>query len=121
LLPAAWYAQAQRLRGWFKGEVAKMFEKFDLLLAPSTPCTAPLIGQQTFVLDGTEVPLRPNIGIYTQPISFVGLPVAAVPVQGLGPLPVGVQVITAPWREDLALRVAFELERTGICAAPVAR
>ncbi len=121
LLPAAWYAQAQRLRGWFKGEVAKMFEKFDVLLAPSTPCTAPLIGQQTFVLDGTEVPLRPNIGIYTQPISFVGLPVAAVPVQGLGPLPVGVQVITAPWREDLALRVAFELERTGICAAPVAR
>ncbi len=121
LLPAAWYAQAQRLRGWFKGEVAKLFEKFDVLLAPSTPCTAPLIGQQTFVLDGKEVPLRPNIGIYTQPISFIGLPVVAVPVHGLGPLPVGVQVITAPWREDLALRVAHELERSGVCTAPVAR
>ncbi|MBL8831183.1 MAG: AtzE family amidohydrolase [Rhodospirillales bacterium] len=121
LLPAAWYAQAQRFRTWFQREVAKVFGSFDVLLAPSTPCTAPLIGQQTFVLDGKEVPLRPNIGIYTQPISFIGLPVAAVPVQGVSSLPVGVQVIAAPWREDVALRVAHELERTGICAAPVAR
>jgi 1-carboxybiuret hydrolase len=121
LLPAAWYAHAQRFRSWFQRETAKVFEKFDILLAPSTPCTAPLIGQQTFVLDGKEVPLRPNIGVYTQPISFVGLPVVAVPVQGVCALPVGVQVIAAPWREDLALRVAHELERTGICAAPVAR
>ncbi|MBI3507010.1 MAG: AtzE family amidohydrolase [Proteobacteria bacterium] len=121
LLPAAWYAQAQRFRSWFRMETAKVFEKFDILLAPSTPCAAPLVGQQTFVLDGKEVPLRPNIGIYTQPISFVGLPVAAVPVHGLGPLPVGVQVIAAPWREDLALRVAYALERSGVCTAPVAR
>jgi AtzE family amidohydrolase len=121
LLPAAWYAQAQRFRSWFKREAAKVFERFDVLLAPSTPCTAPFIGQQTFMLDGKEVPLRPNIGVYTQPISFIGLPVVAVPVRGISPLPVGVQVIAAPWREDLALRVAHELERTGICAAPVAR
>ena len=52
----------------------------DVILAPATPCTAPTIGQQTFMLDGVELPLRPNIGIYTQPISFIGLPVVAVPV-----------------------------------------
>jgi aspartyl-tRNA(Asn)/glutamyl-tRNA(Gln) amidotransferase subunit A len=44
-----------------------------------------------------------------------------VPIHGLGPLPVAVQVIAAPWREDLALRVAHELERSSVCAAPVAR
>jgi aspartyl-tRNA(Asn)/glutamyl-tRNA(Gln) amidotransferase subunit A len=121
LLPAAWYVHAQRLRAWFRSEVAKVFERYDLLLAPSTPCAAPMIGQQSFVLDGKEVPLRPNIGVYTQPISFVGLPVAAVPVHGLGPLPVGVQVVAAPWREDLALRAAHALETAGICTSPVAR
>ncbi len=121
LVPAAWYVQSQRFRGWFASEAARVFEKFDILLAPSTPCTAPLIGQQTFMLDGKEVPLRPNIGVFTQPISFIGLPVVAVPVAAQDALPVGVQIIAAPWREDLALRVARHLERTGICAASLAR
>ncbi|MCA3263880.1 MAG: AtzE family amidohydrolase [Telmatospirillum sp.] len=120
LLPGAWYMQAQRVRSWFQGEVAKLFEKFDLLLAPATPCAAPAIGQQTFTLNGQEMLLRPNIGVYTQPISFVGLPVVAVPFHGLGPLPVAVQIIAAPWREDLALRAAHFLETAGVARAPVA-
>jgi aspartyl-tRNA(Asn)/glutamyl-tRNA(Gln) amidotransferase subunit A len=74
---------------------------------------APLIGQKTFVLDGKEMPLRPNIGIYTQPISFIGLPVVAVPVSTASGLPIGVQIITAPWREDVALRIARFLEASG--------
>ena len=83
----------------------KLFDQVDAILAPATPCTAPTIGQQTFVLDGVELPVRPNIGIYTQPISFIGLPVVAVPVP-LSPLPIGVQIIAPPWREDIALRIA---------------
>ena len=120
LVPGAWYMQAQRVRSWFQGEVAKLFEKFDLLLAPATPCAAPAIGQQTFTLNGQEMLLRPNIGVYTQPISFVGLPVVAVPLHGIGPLPVAVQIIAAPWREDLALRAAHFLETVGVARAPVA-
>jgi aspartyl-tRNA(Asn)/glutamyl-tRNA(Gln) amidotransferase subunit A len=81
---------------------------------------APRIGQKTMTLGGEEMLLRPSIGIYTQPISFVGLPVVAVPLFGLGPLPIGVQVIAAPWREDLALRVAATLEQAGVASAPVA-
>ena len=54
--------------------------------------------------------------MFTQPISFIGLPVAAVPVFGDG-MPVGVQVIAPAWREDWALRVARALERDGVCAA----
>jgi len=86
------------------------------VLAPATPCTAPRIGQQTFVLDGVKLPVRANIGLYTQPISFIGLPVVAVPVP-LDPLPIGVQIIAAPWREDVALRVAYALEQAGAVAA----
>jgi len=66
------------------------------------------------------LPVRANIGLFTQPISFIGLPVVAVPVRLDAGLPLGVQVIAAPWREDLALRVARQLERDGICTAPVA-
>jgi aspartyl-tRNA(Asn)/glutamyl-tRNA(Gln) amidotransferase subunit A len=35
-------------------------------------------------------------------------------------MPIGVQVIAAPGREDVALRIAHHLERTGVCSAPVA-
>ena len=69
------------------------------------------------MLDGVELPVRANMGLYTQPISFIGLPVVAVPVP-LSPLPIGVQIITAPWREDVALRIAFALEQSGVAAAP---
>ena len=97
-------------------EVLKLFAEVDAILAPATPCTAPLIGQQTFMFDGVEIPLRPNLGVYTQPISFIGVPVVAVPVP-LSPLPIGVQIIAAPWREDVALRIAHALEAQGVVAA----
>jgi 1-carboxybiuret hydrolase len=69
------------------------------------------------VLDGVTTPVRANLGIFTQPISFIGLPVVAVPVP-LEPLPVGVQIIAAPWREDVALAVAAALEQMGVAKAP---
>ena len=83
------------------------------------PVPPRLIGQQTFVLDDVELPVRANLGIYTQPISFIGLPVVVVPVP-LRPLPIGVQIITAPWREDIALRIAHALEKAEVVTSPQA-
>ena len=120
MVPAAWYVKAQRFRSWYAREVAKLFDDVDIVLAPATPCGAPKIGQQTMTIDGQEMLVRPNLGLFTQPISFIGLPVVAVPIHAPGALPLGVQIVAAPWREDLALRVAFELERMGVARAPVA-
>ena len=117
MVPAALVNQAQKFRRWYRERVLELFKDVDVILAPATPCTAPKIGQQTFVLDGVEMALRPNIGIYTQPISFIGLPVVAAPVP-LTPLPIAVQIIAAPWREDLTLRVANALEQAGAASAP---
>lgn len=115
LVPAPLVVRAQKFRRWYRDAVLALFRDVDILLAPATPSAAPAIGQTTLDLGGETVPLRPNIGIYTQPISFIGLPVVAVPV--LGPaLPIGVQVIAPPWREDLALRVAWHLENMGFQA-----
>jgi AtzE family amidohydrolase len=116
MTPASLVVKAQKFRRWYRREVLKLFAEVDAILAPATPCTAPLIGQQMFTLDGVEMPVRANLGIYTQPISFIGLPVVAVPVP-LEPLPIGVQIIAAPWREDVALRLAHALEKKGIVSA----
>jgi Asp-tRNA(Asn)/Glu-tRNA(Gln) amidotransferase A subunit family amidase len=118
MVPAAWVTQAQKFRRWYRDAVLRLFEHVDTILAPATPCVAPPIGQKTFMLNGQEVPLRPNIGIYTQPISFIGLPVVAVPVPQPSGMPIAVQIIAAPWREDVALRIAHDLEARGIAQAP---
>ncbi|HEV3499397.1 MAG TPA: AtzE family amidohydrolase [Bradyrhizobium sp.] len=120
MIPAALVDRAQKFRRWYRTRVLELFKSVDVIVAPATPCVAPKLGQATFVLDGVEMPLRPNIGIHTQPISFIGLPVVAVPVP-LQPMPIGVQIIAAPWREDIALRVAYALERAGVVSAPPPR
>lgn len=117
MIPLVFVDRAQKFRSWYKARVMELFQTVDVILAPSTPCVAPKIGQTTFVLDGREMLVRPNIGIHTQPISFIGLPVVAVPVP-LDPMPIGIQVIAAPWREDIALRVAHTLEQAGVVSAP---
>lgn len=120
MVPAPLVDRAQKFRRWYRGQLAEIFKSVDVLLAPATPCTAPKLGQVNFTLDGVELPVRANIGIHTQPISFIGLPVVAVPVP-LEPLPIGVQIIAAPWREDVALRVAYALEKMGVASAPSPR
>jgi len=117
MLPATLVAKAQKFRRWYQDRVLDLFDRNDVIIAPATPNTAPLIGQQTFMLDGVELPVRANLGIFTQPISFIVLPVVAVPV-ALKPLPIGAQIIAAPWREDVALRIAHTLETMGVAVAP---
>ena len=117
MTPATLVIKAQKFRRWYREQVLKLFAEVDAILAPATPCTAPLIGQDTFMFGDIELPVRANLGLYTQPISFIGLPVVAVPVP-LAPLPMGVQIIAAPWREDIALRIAHALETKGVVAAP---
>jgi len=117
MIPAVLVDRAHKFRRWYRARVLEIFEAVDVIIAPATPYVAPKLGQVTSMLDGVELPIRANIGIHTQPISFIGLPVVAAPVP-LEPMPIGVQIIAAPWREDVALRVAHALERSGVVSAP---
>lgn len=119
LVPGSWYLQAQRFRQWYRDRVRDVFQAVDVILAPTTPCVAPFIGQQKMMLNGQEVLVRPNLGLFTQPLSFIGLPIISVPVQQPGKLPLGVQLIAAPFQESRILRVAAELEAQGVVEAPV--
>jgi AtzE family amidohydrolase len=121
MVPAAWVTKAQKFRRWYHAAVMRLFSEVDVIIAPAAPCRAPRIGQKKMVLDGVEMAIRPNLGIFTQPISFIGLPVVCVPTWKEGErLPIGVQIIAAPWREDIALRVARTIEQKGIARAPLA-
>jgi len=91
-----------------------LFDHWDILIAPATPCPATLLGQETIHINGLDLPTRASMGMLTQPISFLGLPVVTVPVTTATGLPIGLQLIAPPWREDLCLRAAWALEQQGI-------
>ncbi|WP_414754942.1 AtzE family amidohydrolase [Anabaena sp. CCY 9910] len=117
LIPSNWYIQAQRFRQWYRDRIREVFQNVDVILAPTTPITAPLIGQQTMILDGEEILVRPHLGLFTQPLSFIGLPVLSVPIQCSNALPLGVQLIAAPYNEALILQVAAVLAAQGVVSA----
>lgn len=118
LQPAAWYVRAQRFRRAYRDKVNALFQHWDVLIAPATPVAAPALGSEWIEVNGQRLPCRPSIGLLTQPISFAGCPVVAAPLwpSGTDGLPIGVQLIAAPWREDLALRAGRALEQASVAA-----
>ena len=120
LIPASWVIAAQRARRAAYEDVLTLFERYDVLVAPAAPVCAPLIGAENLDINGLQVPARASLGLLTQPISCVGLPACTAPLwPGLDALhmPVGVQLIAAPWREDLCLAAAAALEAAGVAFA----
>ena len=117
MIPGAWYLQAQLLRRWFSQRVREIFQDVDVLLAPATPCSATVIGQETMQIRGREMLVRPNLGLLTQPLSFIGLPIVAAPLATSSSMPLGMQIIAPAWREDLCMRVAAALEQRGLARA----
>ncbi|MBV8030849.1 MAG: AtzE family amidohydrolase [Betaproteobacteria bacterium] len=109
LLPSSWYHQAQRVRRACYEKIMRLFQSIDVFIAPATPHPAHRIGTEMFSIRGRQLPARASVGILTQPISSVGLPVICAPAGRIGGMPVGLQVVAAPWREDLCFRVAGAL------------
>jgi AtzE family amidohydrolase len=118
LIPGAWYSHAQRFRRWYCRELMTLFHSVDAILAPVTPYPAFPIGQNFMELDEQRVSAAGHLGVFTQPLSFAGLPVLAAPVNEAGRLPLGVQIVAAPWREDIVFRVAAIAEEIGVLLPP---
>ncbi|MBA4326897.1 MAG: Asp-tRNA(Asn)/Glu-tRNA(Gln) amidotransferase GatCAB subunit A [Polaromonas sp.] len=115
LQPVDWYLRAQRFRRAYRDKVNALFQDWDVLLTPATPVSATPIGTEWLELNGVRQPCRAAMGLLTQPISFAGCPVLTAPMwPATGSLPLGVQIIAAPWREDLAFRAAQVLLDAGV-------
>ena len=116
LQPADWTIKAHRVRRVYRDKVNALFKDWDILLTAATPVSATVIGTEWLDINGTKHPARAAMGLLTQPISFAGCPVVAAPMwpTAAGGMPIGVQIIAAPWREDLALRAAQVLSQAGV-------
>ncbi len=104
----AYYKKAQQVRTVIKKDFDKAFEKFDMLLSPTSPTTAWKIGEKT------SDPLKMYAAdICTISINIAGLPGLVVPC-GLDSqsLPIGVQLIGKPLGESTLLRAAYTLEQS---------
>jgi aspartyl-tRNA(Asn)/glutamyl-tRNA(Gln) amidotransferase subunit A len=113
--------QARRYRPIFQAAATRLFDRYDILLAPVAPCTAPRVGDANMIIEGQQVSVRKHLGAYTQPLSYIGLPVLAVPVNRPGQLPIGVQIIAAAGQEDRLFAAAMRLEAQGVVAAHAPR
>ena len=110
LLPAEWYAKAQQFRRWYAERWAEVFKTYDVVIAPVASMPAPRFTDETVMLDGAEHPIRPIFGRFVATLSPTGLPIAVTPNFKVGPLPMGVQLVGAPYREEDVLRCAAVLE-----------
>jgi aspartyl-tRNA(Asn)/glutamyl-tRNA(Gln) amidotransferase subunit A len=117
MLPTSAYWEAERFRAWFRAQAASLFDRFDVLLAPATGAAAPLIDDPFIDVDGARQPARSHLGLFTQPLSFIGLPVIAAPLARPGKLPLGLQLIAAPGGEAILFALAQWLEREGLIGA----
>ena len=102
----AYYAQAQKVRTLMINDFAKAYEKFDVLLAPTSPTTAFGIGEKTS--DPYQMYLT---DVCTLPTNIVGATSMSIPVGvDSNGLPIGAQVFAPPLGEDIMFQVAKVIE-----------
>jgi len=113
-LPLSAHHEAAAFQEQFRETLLQLLHRYPVLIAPATPVPAPLIADPTFMLDGERVSARVQLGLYTQPISFAGVPVLSVPLLRPGALPLGLQLIAAPGAEAVLFAFARHLETAGL-------
>jgi aspartyl-tRNA(Asn)/glutamyl-tRNA(Gln) amidotransferase subunit A len=110
LLPATDYINAQRLRHEMQREFAALWSRVDCLFTPTTPITAPLIGETTVAAGGESEDVRLAATRLVRAINPLGLPAVSIPYGAdRRGLPVGLQIVGRPFAEALILRVAQAL------------
>jgi aspartyl-tRNA(Asn)/glutamyl-tRNA(Gln) amidotransferase subunit A len=97
----AYYKKAQKVRTLIIEDFRKIFEKVDLLLAPTMPSTAPKVG----ITEGQSM-YGELADILTEPSAMAGLPAISVPAGFIDKLPIGLQLIGPQASEDLLLDTA---------------
>jgi aspartyl-tRNA(Asn)/glutamyl-tRNA(Gln) amidotransferase subunit A len=119
LLPATDYINAQRLRRKMRREFAGLWSEVDCLITPTTPNTAPRLGETSIRLGGQDEDVRLATTRLVRGINVLGLPALSIPC-GLGSsgLPIGLQIIGPAFDEALILRIGAALEDGGVGIPP---
>jgi len=112
LLAATDYINAQRLRRLMQRDYAKIWRRIDLLFTPTSAICAPLIGASTVEIEGSPEDTRMAATRFVRAINLMGWPALSLPC-GKSPegLPIGLQIIGAPFHEGAILNAAAALEQ----------
>ncbi len=110
LLPATDYINAQRLRRQMQTEFDALWPRVDCLFTPTTPSTAPRIGETSTTIGGESEDVRLAATRLVRAVNVLGLPAISIPCGGCHRgMPIGLQIIGKPFAEALILRVAQAL------------
>lgn len=103
----AYYLKALRTKALIKQEFDKAFEKYDIIVGPAAPTTAPKLG------DSLSDPLKMYLGdIYTISVNLAGLPGISVPCgRDKKGLPIGIQMLADCFKEKTLIRAAYSYEQ----------
>jgi aspartyl-tRNA(Asn)/glutamyl-tRNA(Gln) amidotransferase subunit A len=106
------YVRAQQLRARVRAEVDGALARRDVLLAPSTPIPATVIGESRTLIGDTSADVRGALIRYTRPFNLSGHPACSLPC-GFTPagLPIGLQIVGRPFDEATVLRAADAYQR----------
>ena len=103
----AYYLKALRTKALIKKAFDRAFEKYDIILSPAAPSTAPRIG------DSLRDPIKMYLGdIYTISVNLAGLPGMTVPCgRDDKGLPIGLQLIADCFQEKKMIQTAYTYEQ----------
>jgi aspartyl-tRNA(Asn)/glutamyl-tRNA(Gln) amidotransferase subunit A len=118
---ATQYIQAQRVRRLLYRHIQDALERFDLLLTPTLPITAPRIEDREIRMGGKSVDVRPVLTRFTRAFNVTGHPALSLP-GALSPsgLPIGMQLIARPFGEEVLLRLGHAYEQAFPSPSPPA-
>ena len=119
LVAATDYINAQRLRRQMRHEFDKVWAEIDCIVTPTTPNTAPRIGDTTVRLGGQEEDVRLATTRLVRGINALGYPSLSMPC-GLSTsgLPIGLQIVGPAFEEALLFRLGAALEDGGVGIPP---
>ena len=102
----AYYVKAQKVRTMIRDEFSSVFNNYDVLITPTSPSTAFLIGEKT------KDPLQMYLNdICTIPANIAGIPAISIPAGFANGLPIGMQIMGSYFSENTILNAAFAFEQ----------
>jgi aspartyl-tRNA(Asn)/glutamyl-tRNA(Gln) amidotransferase subunit A len=109
------FARAQEARRRFSSKMASLFEQIELLILPTCPCPAPLIGSDDVRIGAWSGDVRKALMTYTAPFNLIGYPAVTVPLpRGADALPAGLQIVGRSGRDHDVVYAAVQLQKLAI-------